>query len=266
MIYNCYSFYLILSLIIYLLLLNFMLTFITYLNCPKFFDMHFIKTITYTFLSIIFFTACNLNKNEQNEATIGKDVLKSHLDTSVNPADDFFDYANGGWIKNNAIPADESSWGIGNVVIEENLNRLRKINEDAANSNAAQGSSEQKIGDFWKTAMDSAAIEQQGLKPLQLYLSKIDSLTDLNSFAAVDAELNKIGVNTLIGFVVTQDDKNSDSMIVKFRQTGLFLPDREFYFKKDSTSLAIDNAYKKYIKNILVMSNAADSVTAAQIG
>ncbi len=226
--------------------------------------MHFIKATAYIFFIFLFFAACNLNKNEQENATIGKDVLESHLDTSVNPADDFFDYANGGWIKSNAIPADESSWGIGNVVIEENLNRLRKINEDAASANAVQGSSEQKIGDFWKTAMDSVAIEQQALKPLQPYLSKIDSITDLNSFGAVDAELNKIGVNTLVGFYVTQDDKNSDSMIVKFRQSGLFLPDREFYFKKDSTSLAIDKAYKNYIKNVLVMSGAADSITASQ--
>jgi putative endopeptidase len=224
--------------------------------------MHLIKTTTYIVFIVTLFTACNLGKNELNTATIGKDVLQSHIDSSINPADDFFDYANGGWIKSHAIPADQSSWGIGDLVIEENLNRLRKINEDAAKANASQGSTEQKIGDFWKTAMDSSAIEQQGLKPLQPYLSKIDSITDLNSFAAVDAELNKIGVNTLVGFYVTQDDKNSDSMIVKFRQSGLFLPDREFYFKKDSTSLAIDKAYKKYIKNVLVMSGATDSATA----
>ena len=226
--------------------------------------MHFIKTTACIFLTLIFFTACNLGKNEQNSATIGKDVLESHLDTSVNPAKDFFEYANGGWIKSNAIPADESSWGIGDLVIQENLNRLHKINEDAAKSTGAQGSNEQKIGDFWKTAMDSSKIEQQGLKPLQRYLAKIDSITDLNSFTVVDAELNKIGVNTLIGFYVTQDDKNSDSMIVKFGQSGLFLPDREFYFKKDSTSLAIDKAYKNYIKNVLVMSGATDSATASK--
>lgn len=213
---------------------------------------------------VILLTACNTGKNEIETATANKDVLQSHIDSSVNPVNDFFDYANGGWIKNNAIPADQSSWGIGNLVIEENLKRLRKINEDAANANAAAGSNEQKIGDFWKTAMDSSAIEQQGLKSLQPYFSKIDSITDINSFAQASAELNKIGVNTIIGFYVTQDDKNSDSMIVRFEQSGLFLPDREFYFKKDSTSLAIDSAYKNYIKNILVMSNAADAATAQQ--
>lgn len=210
------------------------------------------------------FTSCNLGKNELQTATIGKDVLQSHIDTSVNPADDFFNYANGGWIKSNAIPADESSWGIGNLVVEENLKRLRKINEDAAKAKAATGSNNQKIGDFWTTAMDSSKINHQGLKPLQQYISKIDGITDLNSFASVNAQLNKVGVNTIIGFYVTQDDKKSDSMIVRFGQSGLFLPDREFYFKKDSTSLAIDSAYKAYIKNILVMSSATDTATASK--
>jgi putative endopeptidase len=224
--------------------------------------MHIIKIPCYTVFIIAIFSACN-SATETEDATIGKDVLQSHIDSSVNPADDFFEYANGGWIKNNAIPADQSSWGIGDLVIEENLNRLRRINEDAAQANTAKGSSEQKIGDFWKTAMDSSKIEQQRLKSLQPYFSKIDSITDLNSFAAVDAELNKIGVNTIIGFYVTQDDKNSDSMIVKFRQSGLFLPNREYYFKKDSTSLAIDKAYKNYIKDILVMSSTADSAAAS---
>ncbi len=224
--------------------------------------MHILKASAFFSFATIMLAACNSLTNEIQTATIGKDVLQSHIDSTVNPAEDFFDYANGGWIKSNAIPADESSWGIGNLVIEENLKRLRKINEDAAKSNTTAGSNYQKIGDFWKTAMDSSAIEQQGLKPLQPYFSKIDSIKDINSFALADAALNKIGVNTIIGFSVTQDDKHSDSMVVKFRQSGLFLPDREFYFKKDSTSLAIDEAYKTYIKNVLVMSGAADTLTA----
>lgn len=224
--------------------------------------MHLLKRFAWFGVSIIFFASCNLSKKDSQQATIGVDVLQSHIDSSVNPADDFFDYANGGWIKKNAIPADESSWGIGNLVIDENLKRLRTINEDAVKAKGAPGSNEQKIGDFWSTAMDSSKIQQQGIQPLQSYFSKIDSIKDLNSFATVAAELNKIGVNTIVGFFVTQDDKNSDSMIVKFWQSGLFLPDREFYFKKDSTSLVIDAAYKNYIKNLLVMSNVSDSTTA----
>ena len=86
-------------------------------------------------LGSVLFSACN-GKNGSKTATADKDVLQSDIDSSVNPADDFFQYANGGWIKHNAIPADESSWGIGDLVIDENLKRLHKINEDAAKANA----------------------------------------------------------------------------------------------------------------------------------
>src|ERR1700750_3045246 len=78
-----------------------------------------------------------------------KDVLAENLDTTMSPAQDFFQYANGGWIKRNPIPGDQAAWGIGNLVIEENLRRFRELNEKAASSNAARGTADQKIGDFW---------------------------------------------------------------------------------------------------------------------
>src|SRR5215212_8070023 len=124
----------------------------------------------YFLLLICFFSlfSCKLKSNNsvENEKTAA-DVLAVNMDTTIKPAEDFFLYANGGWIKNNAIPAEESSWGIGNLVIEENYKRLREISEKAAKENAAKGTTSQKIGDFWATAMDSTKIEQAGLKPLQ---------------------------------------------------------------------------------------------------
>ncbi|HET7899505.1 MAG TPA: M13 family metallopeptidase N-terminal domain-containing protein, partial [Flavisolibacter sp.] len=109
------------------------------------------------------------------------DVLRRNMDSAVSPSQDFFLYANGGWIKANPIPPDQGSWGIGNLVIEENLKRLRQISEKAASAKGSQGSSEQKIGDFWSTAMDSAKIEQKGLQPLQPYLDKINTIHDTKS-------------------------------------------------------------------------------------
>src|SRR5215208_4215902 len=103
------------------------------------------------------------SSSDQNDsARQKKDVLAVNMDTSVDPSRDFFLYANGGWIKNNPIPGDRGSWGIGNLVQEENWKRLREISEKADSSDAAKGTSEQKIGDFWSTAMDSARIEKQG--------------------------------------------------------------------------------------------------------
>src|SRR5438270_5018107 len=100
--------------------------------------------------SILFLSLCLLLTACKQEAKpVSKDVLVTDLDKSVNPANDFFSYANGGWIKANPIPDEQVSWRIGNLVVEENLKHLRTICEEAAKSNAAAGSIQQKIGDFW---------------------------------------------------------------------------------------------------------------------
>jgi putative endopeptidase len=214
------------------------------------------KIFLYTGL-LLAATACNNEANNNHS-----DILTTNLDTTVNPATDFFSYANGGWIKKNPIPGEQSSWGIGNVVIEENLKRLRTIAEKAAAAKAPQGSSEQKIGDFWSTAMDSAAIESAGLKPLQPYFDKIDRITDIKSLLATVIELKKIGSSNLFNSSVTQDDKNSEKMIYQLSQGGIGLPEREYYFKQDASTIEIRAAYVKYITRMLTMAGD-DSVTAA---
>ncbi|MER3471329.1 MAG: M13 family peptidase [Chitinophagaceae bacterium] len=183
-----------------------------------------------------------------------QDILATDRDTTVDPSQDFFMYANGGWIKKNPIPSDQSSWGIGNLVIEENLKRLRTISEEAAKKNAAAGTAEQKIGDFYATAMDSTKIEQQGLTPLQAQLNKINAINDVVSLLTTVSELKKIGSSTLFNDYVAQDDKNSDVMAYRLSQGGLGLPQREYYFRQDSTTKNIRAAYVKYVTKILTMS------------
>ncbi|HEV8284986.1 MAG TPA: M13 family metallopeptidase [Chitinophagaceae bacterium] len=210
-----------------------------------------------TFL-LITITSCN---NEVKTESPKKDILADNLDTTVSPTKDFFDYANGGWITRNPIPADLSNWGIGNLVIEENLKRLREISEKAANEHAKKGSKEQKIGDFWSTAMDSSKIEQLGLKPLQPFLDKINAITDIKTLVITVAELKKIGSSTLFSDFVTQDDKNSDVMTYKLWQGGIGLPEREYYFKNDSATVNIRKEYVKYITKVLTMAGD-DSIKA----
>lgn len=206
------------------------------------------------------FTSCG---NKKQGTTADKpDVLAANLDTTVSPGSDFFDYANGGWIKKNPIPADQSSWGIGNLVVEENLKRLREISEKSATANGSNGSDEQKIGDFWTMGMDSAKIEADGLKPLQPWLDKVNAITDVKSLVSTVSELKKIGSNTLFSDFVSQDDKNSDAMTYKLWQGGIGLPEREYYFKTDSATVNIRNEYQKYIRQILTMSGE-DSNAAA---
>jgi putative endopeptidase len=190
------------------------------------------------------------------------DVLLAYMDTTVSPSDDFFLYANGTWIKNNPIPGDEGSWGIGDLVVEENLARLHTICEKADSSSAANGTAGQKIGDFFSTAMDSLKIEQQGLSPLQPYLDKIAAIKDVPSFVRTSAELRGIGSATMFSCFVTQDDKQSDVMAFKLWQGGIGLPEREYYFKKDSATKEIRDRYVDYITTLLKLSGE-DSITAA---
>ena len=217
-----------------------------------------IKQLLACFALAAMLISCN-SKDEKKETK--DDILFSSLDTTVRPSDDFFEYANGGWIKKNPIPNEQSSWGIGNLVFEENLRRTREISEEAAKSGAAKGSNEQKIGDFWSSGMDSVKIENDGLKHLQPYLDKINAITDIKSLLATVSEFRKLGSYTLFADFVTQDDKNSEVMTYKLWQGGIGLPEREYYFKTDSATKNIRNEYVKYIATMLHMAGD-DSLTA----
>src|SRR5829696_6839984 len=204
-------------------------------------------------------TSCNNNVKSASETANDSgnvkkgDVLVLNMDSNVSPTQDFFLFTNGRWIKENPIPGDQGSWGIGQLAIEENLKRLREISEKAAAGKASAGSTEQKIGDFWATAMDSNKIEQSGLQPLQPYLDKINTITDVKSLVATSAEIKRIGSNTLFANFVTQDDKNSNVMSYKLWQGGMYLPEREYYLKTDSATVNIRNAYQQYIIKVLSM-------------
>lgn len=130
-----------------------------------------IKKLILPVAAVAMLSACNDAGTSQQGGQKG-DILKANLDSTVNPADDFFEYANGAWLKANPIPASESSWGIAQLVNEELYERKRKISEDAAKKG---GSGVDKlIGDFWNTAMDSAKIDKDGIAPLKADLDQID--------------------------------------------------------------------------------------------
>ena len=203
--------------------------------------MHYFKTFITVAICVVFI---NCKNSTQTNTSSKPDVLASVMDTTVKPADDFFDYANGGWIKKNPIPADESGWGLFQVIPDENLKRIRDINLEAAQTTAAEGTAEQKIGSFWKAAMNTNKIEQTGIRPLQLFLAKIDSVKDVASLQTTMAQLDEMGVGTAFGLYVGQDAKNSTLEALQLWQAGIGLPEREFYFKTDSTSIG----YKKCVR------------------
>jgi len=115
----------------------------------------------------------------------------ANLNAAVDPGKDFFEYANGGWLARNPIPASESAWGIGNAVDEQLNVSLRRINEKAAATRNAPGSDQQKIGDFWATAMDTAKADKLGAHPLDAELARIDAVH--NAHDALNVAFEKVG-------------------------------------------------------------------------
>ncbi|GAB1595651.1 M13 family metallopeptidase [Lysobacter claricitrinus] len=180
-------------------------------------------------------------------ATPSTDFLASHLDTSVDPGVDFFQYANGTWLKAHPIPKSESSWGIGNEVDDELYTRLRTISESAAKTPTPAGSDNQKIGDFWATAMDVAKADRLGVHPLDAELARIDAIRTTGDVLDTAFALRPIGVHSLFRFGVTQDSKDSATMAVEIDQGGLGLPERDFYFNPEAGVAKIRTAYVAHI-------------------
>ncbi|MBO0358312.1 M13 family metallopeptidase [Hymenobacter sp. BT186] len=181
------------------------------------------------------------------------DLLQANLDTTVRPGDDFFQYANGAWLKKHPIPTSESSWSIGKEVQDEVYARLLALNKEAASANAAAGSTQQKIGDFWATGMDSVAVDKQGLAPLKPELDRLAALRTPADVQAAIARLLPLNVNALLGVEIDQDAKNSEKMALYLYQAGLGLPNRDYYFNKDKRTTNIRNEYGGHITKMLTL-------------
>ncbi|HEV7164278.1 MAG TPA: M13 family metallopeptidase [Gammaproteobacteria bacterium] len=154
------------------------------------------------------------------------------LDKSVNPATDFFSYANGGWKQQNPIPDAYSRWGTFGVLQKQNQDVIHDILDDLAkNKKLKAGSDEQKVGDFYASGMDEQAIDAAGIKPLQPEFDAIAAITDGADLQAVIAHLQMIGVDALFNFGQMQDFKDSSKVIGAAFQGGLGLPDRDYYLK-----------------------------------
>ena len=191
------------------------------------------------------------------------DIIYKDLDTTVKPGDDFFMYANGGWLKKNPIPPAYSAWGIGNVVEEELRDRLKKINEAALIAKASKGSATQKIGDFYYSGMDTTDIEMQGISPLGAELSKINAITDVKSLVNEFAYLATIGVETPLAAGIGQDAKNSGKNLLQLYQGGIGLPNRDYYFNTDPHSMSIRTDYQqKHLPVLFKLTGSNDEAAA----
>ena len=194
----------------------------------------------------------------------GLGIDTANFDRSVRPQDDFFRFVNGGWLARTEIPSDASSWGSFNELRENSRNALHSILEDVSNSKATLPAERKKVGDLYASFMDSARVESLGLKPLQGELNYITTVRTTAQLPATFAHFAKIGVGSPLGVFVTTDPKRSSVNVVLVNQSGLGLPDRDYYLLQDARMTAIRQAYQDYVAKLLTLANQPDPQSAAQ--
>jgi putative endopeptidase len=190
-----------------------------------------------------------------------KPIDQSNFDTSVKPSDDFFNYANGGWIKRTEIPPEYSRWGSFNILIEQNNDALHAIAEKAAKANSTDPDTK-KVGDYYASGMDEKTIEAMKTKPLKDELAKIDSMKDKNDVLKEIAHLHMSGATAFFNFGSSQDDKDSTREIAQAAQGGLGMPDRDYYTKDDDASKKLRDQYVAHVTKMLTLLGEPQSKAA----
>ncbi len=191
----------------------------------------------------------------QKKPAVNSDPLMlAAIDSTIRPQDDFFDFANGTWLKNTQIPASESSWGSFTVLRDEVVSQIHTILDSASHIQQPEmGSVAQKVGDLYASAMDSAGVEKLGMDPIGVDLKRIDAIKDIHGLLKEISVEYREGPSPFFNFYVNADDKNSDWEMAHFDQGGLGLPNRDYYFRQDSSTMKIRKAYIDYVTSILTM-------------
>jgi len=217
----------------------------------------------------------NLRARSAAESSWG--FADSNLDKSCKPCDDFYQFAMGGWMKANPIPAEYATWGTFTELRDMNLTAMRTILEAASKGERTAGSSakrgagssandvnERKIGDYYASCMDTAAIETAGLKPIEGELATIDAISDRKSLDAAIAKLQREGASVVFRFGSGQDIKDSTRVIANASQGGLGMPDRDYYLREDEKSKQLRADYEQHVAQMLELAGDAADKAAAE--
>ncbi|HBS88426.1 MAG: hypothetical protein A2W91_14845 [Bacteroidetes bacterium GWF2_38_335] len=207
-------------------------------------------------LCLPLFIACNETaekSKKENEKMKEEKILAinpADLDKSVSPGEDFNQFANGGWMKNNPMPSDKSRYGAFDQLADVGQKQVRALIEDLSKKKHKNGTDQYKIGLLYSMGMDSAKIESDGLKAVQEELAKIDGLATIEDIQKHIALLHKQDISPLFNIYADADSKNSTMVLGQLSQGGIGLPEREYYLGTDESSKGIIDAYKNYIAKI----------------
>lgn len=207
--------------------------------------------------------ACGDSTGSQNQSE-GKSIQyidSANFNFEVKPGDDFFEYANGGWIKNTKMPGDKTRWGSFDELAERTDNSVKQLLESAKTSSS--DIQESMVAVFYKSGMDSNAINQKGIDAIKPQLDAIRSVGTTEQLVTIMVNSEKNGIAKVFGLSIEPDDKNVTKLMVKFYQSGLGMPSKDYYTKTDSAARSIQEQYKNYIAKVLQFAGQDQAVAQA---
>lgn len=200
--------------------------------------------------------SCETKDKEENTMESTKAIDPVNMNTDVKPGEDFFVYANGGWMQDNPIPQEYSRFGAFEVLDKKSKEQIKEIiTEVSTLENLEKNSPKQQIRDFYKAAMDTNRINELGVEPIQPLLDKINNISNKEDLFNSMIELSDYGVSPGFYLFASIDEKNSTRYIPYFMQGGLGLPDRDYYTEDNARFKEIK---KKYVEHISKMFDLAD--------
>jgi len=190
----------------------------------------------------------------------------ANFDTTCSPCTDFYQYANGAWLANNPVPPDQSRWSVWNEIRERNYKILHEILENAAATGGEPGTTNEIVGDFYATAIDSTGAEAQGVDPIRPDLQRIDAIANRADLQALITAYHGERLRAVFDVDVYQDFKNSEIYRIYVSQGGLGLPDRDYYTRDDDESKELREQYVAHIAKMfeLLGESQGDAEAAAQ--
>ncbi|HEX5045604.1 MAG TPA: M13 family metallopeptidase N-terminal domain-containing protein, partial [Gammaproteobacteria bacterium] len=184
------------------------------------------------------------------------------MDRSIAPGDDFFRYAGGTWLKNTAIPPDRASWGSFDILRAKSEDDMRAAIEAAAKRSLAPASAERKAVDHYRAYLDTTAIDTRGLRPAEADLARIAAAKTHEDIVAF-AYTADVASDLPVGMYVTLDDKRPDVYVAGVAQSGLGLPDRDYYLRDDARFAEARTKYRAYVEKMLGLASYPNAAASA---
>ena len=205
-------------------------------------------------------TGCGSEKKNAAVPAINLD----NMDLTVLPGEDFYMYCNGGWKKNNPLPAQESRWGVFDKLGDTSLEQVHAIVEEVMATESEPGSIAQKITTMYKLGMDSVKLNAEGAAPIKEQLAQIEAIKDGKELAGMIASMHREGIFPYFYTFVDSDEKNSSMNVFTLYQAGIGMGDRDYYLLQDEDTKAIRAAYEEYIRTMFTL--AGYSAEQAEAG